>query len=171
MAYRFATTAYPFATTAHKSATATRQSTTTTLELMSPTMGDDLLDSLGELSVPGWSPAIEQSEQVGTLGGDESEMKAAMGSAGTVPSADDLVRSLTSMSDVKVVSFLASDVNAQNLGWMQRVARAALLEPIHVTSTLTIPTPLGAANVSLTTTRTPSSTVTTYSLCAHKELL
>ena len=122
--------------------------------------------------MPGWSLATEQGEQAGTLVGDESEMQLAMtGNAGILPSPDELVRSLTSMSDVKVVSFLASDVNAQNLVWMQRVARAAMLEPTQVTSALTIPTPLGAATVSLTTTRTPSSTVTTYSLFAHNELL
>ena len=117
------------------------------------------------------SEAIEQGEQVGTLVGDENAMQVAMGNVGTLPSADELVRSLTSMSDVKVVSFLASDVNAQNLGWMQRVARAALPEPRQVISALTVPTPLGPATVSLTTTRTASCTVTTYSLSAHNELL
>ena len=51
------------------------------------------------------------------------------------------------------------------------MASAALLEPTRVTSALTIPTPLGPATVSLTTTRTHSSTVTTYSLSAHDQLL
>ena len=135
-------------------------------------MGEDVLDSLGVPSVPGWSVAAEQAEQAGTLVGDESEMQGAMrGNAGTLPSADDMARNLTNMADVKVVSFLASDGKAQNLGWMQRVARAALLEPTQVTSALRIPTQLGSATVSLTTTRTPSSTVTTYSISAHNELL
>ena len=75
------------------------------------------------------------------------------------------------MSDVKVVSFLANDVNAQNLVWMQRLARAALLEATQVSYALTIPTPLGPAKVSLPTMRTPSSTLTTYSLSAHNDLL
>ena len=104
---------------------------------MSPALGEDLLDSLGEPFEPGWSEATEQGEKAGTLVGNESDMQTAMGGAGTLPSADELARSLTSMSDVKVVSFLASDVNAQNLVWMQRVARAALLEPTQVTSPLT----------------------------------
>ena len=89
-------------------------------DLISPTMGEDILDSLGEPSVPGWSAATEQGQQAGRLVGDESEMQGAIGNAGTLPSADDLVPSLTSMSIVKVVSFLASDGNAQNLVWMQR---------------------------------------------------
>ena len=46
-------------------------------------MGEDLLDSLGEPSVPGWRETIEQGEQVGPLDGDESEMQAVMGNART----------------------------------------------------------------------------------------
>ena len=121
--------------------------------------------------MPGWSGATEQGDQAGRLIGDESEMHAAMGNGGTVPSTDDLARSFTNISDVQVVSFLATDVNAQNLVWMQRVARAALLEPTQVTSALRIPTSLVLAMVSLTTTRSPTSMVTTYSLSAHNELL
>ena len=71
------------------------------------------------------------------------------GNAGTLPSADDFTRSLTCMidaKDAKVVSFLAADVRAQNFGWMERVARAALLEPTQVTSALTIPTPTRSSN-------------------------
>ena len=56
------------------------------LDSVSPTIGEDLLDSLGEPSVPGWSLATEQGEQRGTLVGDEIEMQAAMtGNAGTLP--------------------------------------------------------------------------------------
>ena len=75
------------------------------------------------------------------------------------------------MSHVKVLSFLASVVNAQNLVWMQLVARAALLEPTHVTSSITIPTPLCSATVSLPITDTPSRRVVKYSLSAHNEFL
>ena len=54
-------------------------------DLMSPPLGEDLLGSLGEPSEPGWSEAIEQSEQVGTLVGDESEMQVGRANAGTLP--------------------------------------------------------------------------------------
>ena len=69
---------------------------------MSPPLGEHLLDSLGEPFEPGWSEETEQDEQVETLVGNESEMETAMGGAGTLPSADDLARSVMSMSDVKV---------------------------------------------------------------------
>ena len=70
-------------------------------------MGEDVLDSFGVPSLPGWSVAAESGEQSGTLVGDVSETQVAMtGNAGMLPSADDLARSLTSMTDVKVVFLL-----------------------------------------------------------------
>ena len=74
--------------------------------------------------------------------------------------------------DVLYNSYSAEDVKEKNAAWMEEVVQATLLQPTQVISVLTIPTPVGSAIVSLTTTRlAPTATTTTYSITMDRELL
>ena len=123
--------------------------------------------------MPNWEIAAEQGEQAGiglpgvaanpgTMVADMSGMQVPMGSnVDSLRSAENSARSLASMTgEEKIVTIFAIDVTRQNAAWMERIAKATLRQRTQVTSALTIPTPIGSAIVSLTTTRTAPSTTT-----------
>ena len=102
--------------------------------------------------------------RVQVLGGDPADM---------LPTEQDFERSLTTMQDNKPkVAFYAEDVTVKNAACLEDQEKRVLRGPVQVTTAVTIPTPAASAIVSWSTTRTtPISTITTYAIIAHEELL
>ena len=132
--------------------------------------------------MPSWNIAAEQTGEElpivesnpGMLVDDMSGMEATMGeNADALPTADQFAQSLSSLPDEqKIVSFYAQQVTVENAAWMERMAKETLMKPTQVTSALTIPTPVGNAIVSLTTTQTtPTTSTTTCALSVSEELI
>ena len=132
--------------------------------------------------LPSWNIAAEQTGEgmpsvasnPGTLVSDMSGIEVPMGeNANALPTADQFAQILTGLADEqKIVSFYAQDVTIRNAEWMERMANETLMKPTHVTSALTIPTPVGNAIVTLSTTQTtPTTSTTRCALSMTEELI
>ena len=88
------------------------------------------------------------------------------GNPNSLATADQFAQSLTSLGEEqKIVSFCPQHDTVENAEWLERVVKETLRKPTQITSALTIPTPAGAAIVSLTSTQTtPPTSSTTCAL-------